>query len=68
MALLVGDAPRCVFQSGGAEGGSFPSVRGGHVLIHGDEVPQEHHAIASRGGGQEWEWEWNGKVLVKSIG
>ncbi len=47
----MGNAPRRVLQSGGAEGGSFLCIRGGHVLIHGDEVPQEHHAIASRGGG-----------------
>ncbi len=61
--MLVGNAPCRVLKSGGAEGGSFPRVRGGHVPIHGDEVPQEDHAIVSRGGGvrmgmgMEWEWE-----------
>ncbi len=53
MMLLVGDAPRRVLESGSAEGGSFPRVCGGHahVPIHGDEVPQEDHAIAMRGEG-----------------
>ena len=64
----MGNAPHHVLESGGAEGGSFLHVRGGHVPIHGDEVPQEDHAIALRGrGGEKGNGNGNGMGMGRCL-